>query len=94
MKISEKVWADGNRLNILTTHDWTPILDNVKKLRELEGPTFGAGRLVAEIPMELWHQWAKDAGVRPNDHEAMKEVVARQLNNPDYAHFRVWGGTF
>ncbi len=94
MKIAEKIWGDGNRLNILSTHDWNPILNSVKKLRELEGKTFGEGRLIAEIPLELWHQWAKNAGVRPEDREAMKDVVARNLNDPEYAHFRVWGGTF
>lgn len=92
MKIAEKAWADGHRLNILETHDFNPALKTAADLRSMGAGSMGESKLAAVIPMKLWHEWAKAAGVKPNDHEAMKDVVARQLNDPDNAEFRVWGG--
>lgn len=86
--------VDGNRLVVKQTHDWNPTLNAARELR-LNGKTgFGESKLVGLVPMKLWHEWAKSAGVRPDDHEAMSDVVARNLSNPDYAHLRVWEGKF
>ena len=51
-------------------------------------------KLVGVIPVKMWTEWAKKWGVKPNDHEAMKDVVARELADPDNAAFRVWEGKF
>ena len=52
----------------------------------------GESRLVANIPMKMWVEWAKKHGVRVDDHGAMREVVHKELMNPDNASFRVWNG--
>jgi len=94
MKIAEQITDDGGRLIVKQTHDFNPTLNAARDLR-LNGKTdFGQSKLAALIPMKLWHEWAKSAGVRPDDHEAMADVVARNLNNSDYAHLRVWEGKF
>ena len=55
---------------------------------------FGESKLVGVIPMKMWAEWAKKWGVKPSDTNGMKEVVARELADPDNAAFRVWGGKF
>ena len=94
MKLAEQVTVDGNRLVVKQTHDWNPTLNAAKALRLNAKTDFGESKLAALVPMKLWHEWAKSAGVRPDDHEAMADVVARNLNDPDYAHLRVWEGKF
>ena len=42
----------------------------------------------------MWAEWAKKWGVSPNDTTAMREVVARELNNSDNSHLRVWEGRY
>jgi hypothetical protein len=39
-------------------------------------------------------QVAKKWGVDPNDTTAMREVVARELNDSDNSHLRVWEGKY
>jgi len=94
MKLSQEVHLDENRLIIKETHDFNPVLDKASVMRSHGMTDFGESKLVGLIPMKLWAEWAKKWGVRADDHGAMKEVLARELQNPDNAHFRVWGGRF
>jgi hypothetical protein len=92
MKLSEQVTEQDGRLIVKQTHDWTPIAEKSKAMQSSEAWNMGESRLVANIPMKLWAEWAKSHGVRADDHGAMKEVVHKELMNPDNAHFRVWNG--
>lgn len=93
-KIAEKVFEDDGRLIVQETHDFTPIIEKAKTLsRETDG-SFGESKLVGMIPMKLWAEWAKEAGVSAADQGAMREIVARKMNDPDYAHLRVWQGKY
>lgn len=94
MKLREEMKVDGDHLVIKQTHDFTPILDRAKQLREIGAAKFGESRLVGVIPMKLWAEWAKKWGVNAGDHAAMREVVAKEMNNSDNAHFRVWQGKY
>ena len=94
MKIAEKVKFEDDKLIVQQTHDWNPILKKAKDLRGAGADRLGESRLVGLVPMKMWAEWAKKWGVSPNDSAAMKEVVARELQNSDNAHLRVWEGKF
>lgn len=51
-------------------------------------------RHVARIPLIMLERWAKEAGISKTKvfSPEMGEIVARKLNDPDYAHFRTGGG--
>jgi len=93
-KIAEKVGLEDNKLLIKQTHDFNPTLEMASKLKSAEMDSLGESKLVGLVPMKMWAEWAKKWGVNPNDAKAMKEVVARELQNPDNAKLRVWDGKF
>lgn len=94
MKISEKIKFEDDKLIVQQKHDWNPILKKAKDLKSAGADRLGESRLVGLVPMKMWAEWAKKWGVNPNDSAAMKEVVARELQNSDNAHLRVWEGKF
>ena len=94
MKIAETYTEDGGRLVIRQTHDFNPTLKAASELRSHGMGDLGESKLVGLVPLKMWHEWAKAAGVSAGDHDAMREVVARNLNSPDYAHLRVWEGKY
>lgn len=94
MKVSEKIKFEDDKLIVQQTHDWNPILKKAKDLKSAGADRLGESRLVGLVPMKMWAEWAKKWGVNPNDSAAMKEVVARELQNSDNAHLRVWEGKF
>ena len=85
---------DNDKIIIEQKHDYTPILNQAAQLRSDGKTDFGESKLVGVIPMKMWAEWAKKWGVKPSDTNGMKEVVARELADPDNAAFRVWGGKF
>lgn len=95
-KISERVHWDENdkKMIVQETHDFTPVLDRAKALKSAGMEGVGESKLVGLVPMKLWHEWAKKWGVPASDAKAMREVVARELNDSDNAHLRVWEGKY
>ena len=93
-KISENVTEQDGKLIIKQQHDFNPILNKASQLRSMGKTDFGDSKLVGLIPMKLWHEWAKKWGVRADDSNAMREVIAREMNNADNAQFRVWEGRY
>lgn len=95
-KISEKIhWDDNDRKMIVQeTHDFTPVVEKAKALKSAGMTGNSESRLVGLVPMKMWAEWAKKHGVRLDDHAAMRDVVARELNNSDNAHLRVWEGKY
>jgi hypothetical protein len=93
-KISELVFEDDGNLIIQETHDFTQTLETAKRLKSEGADALGESKLVGLVPMKMWHEWGKKWGVDPQDNEAMKEVVARELADSDNAQFRVWGGKY
>ena len=94
MKLSEKVHLEDGRLIIQETHDFNATLNKAAEMRSHGQTDMGDSKLVGLIPMTLWAEWAKKWGVRADDKQGMKDVIARELMNPDNAYFRVWGGRF
>lgn len=93
-KIAERIFEDEGKLVVQETHDWNPVLERAKALRNAGADDLGESKLVGLVPMKLWAEWAKKWGVNPNDASAMREVVARELNDSDNAHLRVWEGRY
>jgi hypothetical protein len=92
MKLSEQMTVEDGKLLVKQTHDFTPVAELSKRMQANKDWHFGESRLVANVPMKVWAMWAKKHGVRADDHGAMREVVHKELMNPDNAHFRVWDG--
>jgi hypothetical protein len=92
MKLSERMTVEDGKLLVQQTHDFTPVAEKSKAMQAAGLDRIGESRLVANIPMKLWAEWAKKHGVRADDHGAMREVVHKELMDPDNAHFRVWNG--
>lgn len=93
MKLNEQAFEQDGKLIIKQTHDWNPTLETTKALRSDGRTDFGESKLVGLIPMKLWAEWAKEAGLRPND-PAMKEVIKRKMLDPDFGGLRVWEGRY
>lgn len=92
MKLSETMTFEDGKVIVQQTHDFTPIAEKSKAMQSAGLGRMGESMLVANIPMKMWAEWAKKHGVRVDDHGAMKEVVHKELMNPDNASFRVWNG--
>lgn len=93
-KIAESVrWDDNERKMIVQeTHDFTQVAERAKAMKSAGMIGNSESRLVGLIPMKMWAEWAKKHGVSLDDRDAMREVVAKELANPDNAQFRVWEG--
>ena len=92
MKLSEQTTVEDGKLIVKQAHDWTAIAERSKAMQLAGMGQTGENRLVANIPMKLWAEWAKKHGVRVDDHAAMREVLHKDLMNPDNSQFRVWNG--
>jgi len=91
MKIAEQIFEDGQNLVIKETHDVNATLREAAELRSRGIVGFSENRLVARVDKAIVAQWLQEAGVRWDD-PAFQDVIFRKLNDPDYAHVRVWGG--
>jgi hypothetical protein len=93
-KIAEQMFEEDGKIVVKQTHDFSPVLERAKALKSAGADSFGESKLVGLVPMKVWAEWAKKWGVNPNDTAAMREVVAREMNNSDNAHLRVWEGKY
>ena len=94
MKINETIKFEDDKLIVQQTHNWNPVLEKAKALKDAGLESAGESKLVGLVPMKMWAEWAKKWGVDPNDTTAMREVVARELNDSDNSHLRVWEGRY
>jgi hypothetical protein len=93
-KIAEKVSFDGTKMLTKETHDFGPTLESAKqrRLNGLHG--FSENRHVARVPLALVAQWARDAGIKWDDTQAMQDMLSKKLMSGDFSQFRVWEGRF
>lgn len=96
MKLAETITTDESEGLVLLkqTHDLQPVLDEAKLLRDAGKERMGDSRLVGVIDPHQWECWAREAGIRLDDHEAMKDVVRRKLMSGEFSRLRVWNGRF
>lgn len=93
-KIAERAFLDGSKLVIQETHDFSEALNKSAELRSSGAVAFGESKLVGNVPMALLAQWARDAGVKWSDREAMRELLKRKMLDGEFSKFRVWEGKY
>lgn len=96
-KLSETINYDhqSDKIVVQETHDFAAVAEKAKALQSAGLDGLGRdNKLVGLVPMKMWHEWAKKHGVKPGDTNAMREVVAREMNDSDNAHLRVWKGRY
>lgn len=74
--------------------DVEPALDRVKAIKDAGVRGFSENRFVGSIPLFIVDRWLKEAGVKWDDHEGMREVVDRKLQSGEFSKFRVWEGRY
>jgi hypothetical protein len=96
MKIGEKVHHEdgGQTLVVEKIYDNEPYLDQVKAIKDAGLGQTGEKRLVGRIPLHILSQWIKEAGLRWDDHDAVREVIKRKMLSGDFDKLRVWEGTY
>ena len=89
-KLLESAHAD--EFAIVRTQDVEPFLESAKRAR-IEGE-MGTGdmRLAAEFPAVLIEQYCTANHITFNEFLTNSDHVARMLNDPDLAGFRIWEG--
>lgn len=82
------------KITIQNTYDNAPVLEKAKQLRDAGCTDMGESKLVGHIPMYLVTEWMKEAGLKPDDTEARKEIIRKKMLSGDFDKFRVWKGTY
>ena len=94
-KIAEKWFDQDGKLVIQEAHDFQRVLDRNQAMRSAQLDQFGGeNKLVANVPKKMLHEWAKKWGVKMHDARAMADVIAKELNDSNNAHLRVWEGRY
>jgi len=96
MKIGEKIHHEdnGQTLVVEKIYDNEPYLDEVKAIKDAGLGQTGEKRLVGRIPLHILSQWIKEAGLRWDDHDAVRDVIKRKMLSGDFDKLRVWEGTY
>jgi len=96
MKIGEKIHHEdnGQTLVVEKIYDNEPYLDEVKAIKDSGLGQTGEKRLVGRIPLHILSQWIKEAGLRWDDHDAVRDVIKRKMLSGDFDKLRVWEGTY
>ena len=95
-KLNETMHLDEmtGQLIVKEQHNFHAVAEKAKALKSAGLDSHGESKLVGVIPMKMWSEWAKKHGVKVSDTEAMKEVVHKEMMNPDNSQFRVWEGRY
>lgn len=96
MKINERLHFDDatDTLTTVATHDVGPVLESVKRLQSAGLTGNIEKRHVGRVPMAVLEAWVREAGVRFDDHQAVKEVMHKKLLSGEFNGLRPWGGTY
>lgn len=94
MKINEAVTEDDGKIIVKETHDVQSALDRAAALRSAGINGFSENRLVGTVPLVLLKEWAKEAGVKWDDREAMSELLKRKMLSGEFSKLRVWEGKY
>ena len=88
MKIGERIILNDKGMIVQKTHDATPVLNHVAKVREIGRTPTSDSEYVGSVPAAMVYEEARKKGVRLDDAPAMKELLMGLLNNRDYSKFR------
>lgn len=94
MKIKEEfIDGEGDTFHVKKTYANQPYLDRVKLIRDHGQTPMSDSRHVGSIPMHLYAEWAKEAGVAFNSPEH-KEIARKKLLSGNFAKLRPWEGNY
>ena len=78
---------------IKNTYDATAALQGAAYARENSANSFGSDfKYVGNIDPSMVTNWLKQAGVSWSDTQGVEDVIKRNLQNGEFAKFRVWDG--
>ena len=97
MKIKDELKYDHGTGKIIhqKTHDFTPEMHRARVLRDTLGDQKGAEKkLIGTIPLPLINEWLKQAGVEWTDHEAVQDVMKKNILSGEFDKFQIWKGKY
>jgi hypothetical protein len=86
---------EGSKFGILTEYDNTPYLERNQQLRSAgvgKNDVLSDSWYVGDIPMHVLAQWMKEERVSWEDHDGMKNLIIKKLNDPDFKKLRIVEG--
>ena len=94
-KVAETVNFDDDKIIIKKTYNADHMLNDVKYSREVSPNSFGSDyKLVGHVDMALVNVWLKEAGVKWEDTQAVKDVIKRKMMSNEFSALRVWEGSY
>lgn len=96
MKIAEKFHDNHDGTFVVESiYDNTQHMERLDQLRQINPhDVLSDSYMVGSVPLHLFTQWLKEAGVRWDDRDAAREVLKRKLLDGEFKKLRVWEGTF
>lgn len=85
----------AKKINITYSSDVETTIKRNKVLRQCKSRGWNKDKTmqyVGEIPLLIYHEWIREAGVSLTDRKACAEVVRKKLNDPFNAYMRTGGG--
>lgn len=94
MKISEKVTAENRLLYVEQKHDVAETLRMAALIRQAREANVRQAIQndwipLGVVPGVMARDWANEAGVRMDDHEAMQDVLKRKLLDGQFSKLRI-----
>lgn len=89
-----EIKRDGKTIRSKHTYDAQPVLDEVAELRNSHEPGKSHWRHVASVDTRTIDHLCKLKGVRPDDPDAVRDMLKTALMDGTLAKYRVWEGTF
>jgi hypothetical protein len=91
-------WTNGGKtLEVHRRFDSQPVIDSVKQLKEA-GCDHLAGnpdmKLAGRVPMHIYSEWIKDAGLSWTDGPAIRDMLRTKLMSGEFDKLRVWEGSW
>lgn len=92
MLLRERNFTDDGKLITEKVQAVDPYLERAAAAREIGQAPVSDSWHVATLPAFLVVEWAREAGVSLDDTDAMNDLLARKINDSDFAAFRVKEG--
>ena len=89
-----KAFKDDGKLIVHKKTDPNLALEGVKRAREISTTPMSDSKHVARIDAHVLEKWVKEAGLRFDDREAVRDLIKRKLMDSDNADWRVWQRTY
>lgn len=91
----ERFFTQDGKLVYHKQTDPTAALESARLLRGAPAAAPMADSVhVARLDAHVVEMWVKEAGLKWDDREAVRDLIKRKLMDGDNAAFRVWQGTF